>query len=75
MDKEERGPGNRRGPQRLEEPYGQDDPTAVTEADAAAPKGSTASQSVAIPGSLRRDTVAMNDGMDARERAEVGRLP
>ena len=68
----ERGRG---GPQRLEEPHGEDDTTAGTEANAAALNSWTSCKPIGSPGNPRGGSVAGNDDMDDRERAAVGCPP
>jgi len=70
-EKAERSPG---GPQQLEEPHGEDDTTAGTGTDAAAPNSWTFRKPGGSLGSPRGGTAAGNDDVVARERAEVGRL-
>ena len=66
---EEHSPG---GPQRLNEPHGEDDTTTGTGTDAAAPNRWTSRKPGGTRGSLRGCRVACNGDVDARERADVG---
>jgi len=68
-EREERGPV---GPQRLEEPHGEDDTIAGTGTDAAALKSWTSRQPDGSSGSSRGGTAAGKDDVNAGERAEVG---
>jgi len=68
----ERGPC---APQRLDEANGEDNTTAATRANAAAPNSWTSGKPVGSPGSPQGSTVAGNDDVDAGKRAEVGCPP
>ena len=62
-------------PWRLEELHGEDDATAGTEADAAAPHHLTPHIPAGNTGSQQGGTVARNDDMDGRETEGMGYPP
>jgi len=75
MDKEERGPGDRHGPQQLEEQCGEDDRTAGPVANQAAQNSWIPSNRVGNPGSTETGAAARNDDVDARKRVEMRLRP
>jgi hypothetical protein len=72
VEKETQGPGTLLGPQKLENPHGENNATAGAAVKPAAPSCWTPNNPAARVGSSRNGTVVGNEDVDARKSAEIG---